>query len=47
MRSATHSVPATSCRSSRAYDADFQKDYTYAGRFKIGQKQLCNVLLPF
>ena len=24
----------------------FQKDYTYAGRFKIGQKQLSNALLP-
>lgn len=25
---------------------DFQKDYVYAGRFKIGHKQLCSVLLP-
>ena len=24
----------------------FQKEYLYAGRFKIGQKQLCNVMLP-
>jgi adenine-specific DNA-methyltransferase len=23
----------------------FQKEYIYAGRFKIGQKQLCNVLI--
>ena len=25
----------------------FQKDYMYAGRFKIGQKQVCNIILPF
>jgi adenine-specific DNA-methyltransferase len=24
---------------------DFKKDYMYAGRFKIGHKQLCNVCL--
>jgi len=24
----------------------FQKDYLYAGRFKMGHKQLCNALLP-
>ena len=24
----------------------FQKDYIYAGRFKIGHKQLCSVILP-
>jgi adenine-specific DNA-methyltransferase len=29
----------------RLNDADFQKDYTYAGRFKIGHKQVSNVLL--
>lgn len=26
--------------------AEFQSDYTYAGRFKIGQKLLCNATLP-
>lgn len=25
---------------------DFQKDYMYAGRFKIGHKQVCNSMLP-
>ena len=24
---------------------EFQKDYIYAGRFKIGQKQLCNAMI--
>ena len=24
----------------------FQKDYTYSGRFKIGHKQVCCALLP-
>jgi adenine-specific DNA-methyltransferase len=24
----------------------FQKDYIYAGRFKIGQKQICNAMIP-
>jgi adenine-specific DNA-methyltransferase len=26
--------------------ADFQADYTYAGRFKIGHKQICNATVP-
>ena len=25
---------------------EFQKEYMYAGRFKIGHKQICNVLIP-
>lgn len=25
---------------------DFQKDYIYAGRFKIGHKQACNIIVP-
>jgi adenine-specific DNA-methyltransferase len=25
---------------------EFQKDYMYSGRFKIGHKQLCNVIVP-
>jgi adenine-specific DNA-methyltransferase len=25
---------------------EFQKDYMYAGRFKIGHKQICNAILP-
>jgi hypothetical protein len=25
----------------------FREEYTYAGRFKIGHKQLSNVILPF
>ena len=24
----------------------FQKDYKYAGRFKIGHKQVCNAVIP-
>lgn len=27
-------------------DAQFKAQYTYAGRFKIGQKQLCSAVLP-
>ena len=26
---------------------DFRKEYIFSGRFKIGHKQVCNVLLPF
>ena len=25
---------------------EFQKDYMYSGRFKIGQKQVCNIVVP-
>jgi adenine-specific DNA-methyltransferase len=25
---------------------EFQKDYMYSGRFKIGQKQVCNIIVP-
>jgi adenine-specific DNA-methyltransferase len=25
---------------------DMQKDYIYSGRFKIGQKQVCNIIMP-
>ena len=25
---------------------DFQKDYLYSGRFKIGHKQVANVIIP-
>jgi adenine-specific DNA-methyltransferase len=25
---------------------NFQKDYIYAGRFKIGHKQVCNIIIP-
>ena len=25
---------------------DFQKDYIYSGRFKIGHKQVCNIIVP-
>ena len=25
---------------------DLQKDYLYSGRFKIGQKQVCNIIVP-
>ena len=25
---------------------DFQKDYIYSGRFKLGHKQLCNIIVP-
>jgi adenine-specific DNA-methyltransferase len=25
---------------------DLQKDYMYSGRFKIGHKQVCNIILP-
>jgi hypothetical protein len=25
---------------------DLQKDYLYSGRFKIGHKQVCNIIVP-
>ena len=25
---------------------DLQKDYLYSGRFKIGHKQVCNIIMP-
>jgi len=39
----TMTVETLKCIVGYLNSEDFQKDYLYAGRFKIGQKQLCNV----